>query len=234
MGGAGHSRVAAAVAVAGLAIVAGCGSSGGPAAGAVSGSFVGAVPGTDIYVAVVAAPPSRRDEARAVRVYACDGEGGAATVSEWFPGRGGNAFQLSSESGRARVSVALGADAARGVLSLPDGRRLAFSAPPARGIAGLYEVAVLPDGRVRGVSESGTRQRGRVSFTPDAGGRYVGRGTYETADGARSRWTSSTHARLRRGRIVESRVIVLADGSRRGAFKRRPFVIVAGSSQPPN
>jgi hypothetical protein len=234
VGGAGHSRVAAVLAVAGLAALSGCGSSGGPATADVSGSFVGVVPGTDIYVAVVAAPPAREGQARAVRVYACDGARGAATVSEWFPGRGTDAFALTSDSGRAQVRVTLGSDAARGVLSLADGRRLDFSAPPARGIAGLYEVTILPDGRVRGVSESGTRQSGRVSFRPDASGRYHGRGTYTTADGTRSPWASSTGARLRRGRVIESRVIVLADGSRRGAFKRRTFVVIAGSSQPPN
>jgi hypothetical protein len=212
----------------------GCGGSDRPAAGVVSGSFVGAVRGTDLFVAVVAAPPEREGEPRAVRVYACDGEDGAATVSEWFPGRGEDTFELTSESGRARVRVTLDADAAKGVLSLADGRRLDFRAPPARGIAGLYEATILPDGRVRGVSESGTRQRGRVSFAPDANGRYHGEGTYTTADGTRTGWSSSTRARLRRGRAIESRVIVLADGSRRGAFKRRTFVVIAGSSQPPN
>jgi hypothetical protein len=226
--------VATAFVVAGLAALSGCGGSDGPATSEVSGSFAGAVPGTDLYVAVVAAPPARRGEARAVRVYTCDGEGGGATVSEWFPGRGGDTFELTSQSGRARVKVTLGAGGARGVLTLADGRRLVFSAPPARGIAGLYEATILPDGRVRGVSESGTRQRGRVSFTPDASGRYNGRGTYTTTDGTRTRWASSSRARLRRGQFITSRVIVLADGSRRGAFKRRAFVVVAGSSQPQN
>lgn len=220
-----------------VALLVGCAGCGGGGSGSptpVSGSFVGSIPGTELYVAVVAAPPEGDDTSRAVRVYACDGDSRPRGVSEWFTGRGGDDLQMTSAASPARVRVALRREAAEGVLTLADGRETAFTARPATGIAGLYEVVVHPDGRVRGVSSTGVVQRGRVSFAPDAAGRIRGTGTYTTPDGSRTRWTSATELRLRRGVALHSRVIVLSDGSRRGAFKRRTFAVVGGNTQPPN
>jgi hypothetical protein len=128
------------------------------AAAPVSGSFVGTVPGTQAQVAVVAA---RGDggEARPVRIYVCETE----VHAEWFTGSArGNEVRLRSTSGKSTLTARLSRAQVEGRVTLPDGETRSFSATPARGIAGLYEVTVGRDGRVAGSSDRGVRVAGRI------------------------------------------------------------------------
>ncbi len=196
----------------------------------VTGSFVGAIPNTDLYVAVVAAKPENGQAERAVRVYVCDGK----NINEWFPGRGDNSFEITSSNGKSHVDAELEADAASGALDLPGGRSVSFRAPPATGIAGLFESMLFPDGTVRGSSETGVRLEGkRITKRPDASGRFKATGTYVQPNGKTEPWVTFSGVALPKNQAIASRIIVLADGRRRGGFKIRPTRVgLPGNDQP--
>jgi hypothetical protein len=194
----------------------------------VTGSFVAAIPHTRLYVAVVAAEPADGRAERPLRVYVCDHK----TVNEWFPGSGGNDFELSSESGKWRVRATLEPGAATGTIERPEGGSLRFRAEPATGIAGLYENRLFPDGRIRGSTETGARLEGRLSDEPDASGRFRATGIYIGTDGERVPYVTFRHGRLPKDQVIESRVVVLADGSREGGFKKHAIALFA-NNQPP-
>jgi hypothetical protein len=191
-----------------------------------SGSYVGAVPGTGLYVAVVAAAPAAGRDQRAIRVYVCDGR----RVNEWFPGRGGDRFELMSRGG-SRVEAEITRAAADGELELAGGRRMAFRAKRATGIAGLYDSVLFPDGRVRGSSETGVRLEGERNGSPRPDGRFRASGTYTLPGGGTRPWVTLSSVRAPQRGAVESRVIVLPDGSRRGGFKGR-VIRLFPNSQP--
>jgi hypothetical protein len=127
-------------------------------AAAPEGSFVGAVEGSDAYVAVV----SNGEEV--VAGYLCDGR----KVSTWIdrvPVEDGEA-ELVDRQGQRIGEVTLDSDSASGEIDV-DGETLAFSAERAEGEAGLYREAigtlgkpgssetgwiVLADGSVRGAT----------------------------------------------------------------------------------
>ncbi len=124
--------------------------------GPVVGSFVGEVsdfegePEAVPFVAVVAAGPEGEGEERELRAYLCDGR----DINEWFTGMAtGNDLDLTSEGG-ARFEGSLAPEAATGTMTLDDGQSFTFTANPAAGIAGLYNVNLLPDGQVTGTSQT--------------------------------------------------------------------------------
>lgn len=196
----------------------------------VAGSFVGAIPNTELYIAVVAAKPTDGQGERAVRVYVCDGK----SINEWFPGRGDDKFEITSATGKSSVDAALEQDAASGTLDLPDGSSVSFQAPRATGIAGLFASMLFPDGTVRGSSETGVRLEGkRVSRQPDASGRFKATGTYIQPNGKTTPWVTFSRIAFPTGQAIESRIVVLADGSRRGGFKKLPpRTLLPGNDQP--
>lgn len=92
-----------------------------------AGSYVGEVPGSKAFIAVVVGP-----EGKAL-AYVCDGE----TIALWFRGRlEGGALELLGGAGQ-RLQARLD-QGISGRVTLPDGRTLAFSAQGATGEAGLY------------------------------------------------------------------------------------------------
>lgn len=213
-------------AVLGVLALAGCG---GSDEELVTGTFVGSVPDSEVFVAVVAGSRAGDDDARSLRVYVCD----AKSVSEWFPTAGENDIAADSMSGDAHVEATLEGGEATGTLELADGRSLPFTAERATGIAGLYDTVALPDGSVRGSSENGARVVGMRAREPDADGLFHVSGVYTAADGTAQPFSHSAGTmRFSRSGTVESRVIVLADGSRRGAPKPRSRTLVTGNGQP--
>jgi hypothetical protein len=126
----------------------GCGDDEGPA------RYVGAVSGTDAFVAAVT-------DGERVVAYVCDGVPGekAATVQAWFDGASdGRRIDVPGVRG-GRLLGRLADDAMSGTVVLPDGRRLSYRMPRARGSAGLYRGEaegvlagwiVAADGRQRG------------------------------------------------------------------------------------
>lgn len=108
-------------------------------------TYVGRTVNPEVFVAVVLGAPH-------VTAYVCDGV--HLQVNRWFYGQLiDDIVDLAATDGARLVGVrsSSGID---GWVTLPDGRRVRFSAQAATGIAGLYRVRVLSDGRIHG--ESGT------------------------------------------------------------------------------
>ena len=159
-------------------LVGGCGAGQGGAGGQqdehttrgpVVGEFVGKVPDSDAFVALVSEKPKEGEEKRKVRVYLCDGQ----EISEWFVGQArSNELDLSSEGG-ARLDARLTDAVATGTIMLPNGggEALSFEASPATGVEGFYVVSVpTEEGQVsstsiRGAQIQGSRSGAQVGAT---------------------------------------------------------------------
>jgi hypothetical protein len=130
--------------------------------GPVVGEFVGKVPDSDAFVALVSEKPKEGEEKRKVRVYLCDGQ----EISEWFVGQArSNEFDLSSEGG-ARLDARLTDAVATGTIMLPNGggEALSFEASPATGVEGFYVVSVpSEEGQVSSTSTRGAQIQGSRS-----------------------------------------------------------------------
>jgi len=119
-------------------------------------AFVGMTDRPDLFVAVVIGA----DEARG---YLCDG----TSLVAWCTGPAGtDPLSLVSEDGTQMTVVPAGANL-EGSATLAAGETVAFTATPATGIAGLYEVVV--DGRrITGAAAGDLRLEGVVAGTlPD-------------------------------------------------------------------
>jgi hypothetical protein len=207
-----------------LWITAGCGGSGGEYGGSpqqeqkaappVTGSFVGEAPDEEAFVAIVAAGPEEEGQERDVRAYLCDGE----SVTEWFTGRAdGNELDLTSE-GDARLEGNLSTEASTGTITLDDDRTLTYTAELARGVAGLYNVTISEEGRVRGTSETGGLLEGQLVGEVERGDEEEVRpiiGTFISAEGQEVGFEVFG----REPDPDEYRWIVLEDGEAKGAKK---------------
>lgn len=106
------------------------------------GNFVGEVPGTDAFIAVVV------DRQNRVLAYVCDGRGGSGggepfewSITEWFRGSASEEgdLDLTGEGGaRLLANVEPQEGRIRGTLTLPDRGEFPFEAEPAEAPAGLY------------------------------------------------------------------------------------------------
>ena len=216
-------------ALAGVLLV-GCGGGGGQegeapeeSAPPVAGSFVGEVPDTDAFVAVVAVQLEQGEDEREVLVYLCDGR----SIYEWFKGSaaGNDEFSLTatdwepSQEGGAEVETVLTPEAATGTFTLPDGRSLPFEAAPATGVAGLYQATFLSDGRLSGTSERGGQLDARVAGEDESGiFRITGTVTGPDGESVPFEFLLQTDGRYP-DPGGEFRAIVLPDGQSRGKGK---------------
>ena len=101
----------------------------------VTGNFVGAVEGTDAFIAIAT------HEGQTV-AYVCDG----GTVAQWFRGRAAGETLTVALANGARLQARLGAEGASGTVTLADGTARTFAAAPATGEAGLYRATKTVDG----------------------------------------------------------------------------------------
>jgi hypothetical protein len=180
---------------------------------AVSDSFVGTIGSNKAFVAVVAAPPAEGQEKRSVNVYVCD----AARLCEWYSGSSaGNDFTAASESGGESKGT-LSRKAAKGTIQPAGGDELRYRAARATAAAGVYELDVARDGRLKGASASGVGLTGK-SPLPNPGS-----GSIKLADGTRVKVNVTSKAgdpiALDAGK---ARLIILDDGKLRGAARSRP------------
>jgi hypothetical protein len=205
-----------------LSLMAGCGGGGAEQQGVsqeesappATGSFVGLAQDEETFVAIVdASPEEEGQEERDVRAYLSDGE----SVTEWFTGKAeGNELDLTSEGG-ARLEGNLSTEASTGTITLEDDRTLTYTADLARGVAGLYNVTISEEGRVRGTSETGgllDGQLGEEEETRDEEVRPIS-GTFTSAEGQEV----SFGVLGREADPDEYRWIVLEDGQAMGAEK---------------
>jgi hypothetical protein len=184
--------------------------------GIVDGTFVGNLLGTDAFVAVVVSPAPRGQERREVQVYISDGK----RLSEWLSGKSvlRNTFIAATDDRDREATGQLTANSAEGSVKFPDGKTARYSAKPASGAAGLYELTVSSEGKLSGASAAG------VGLTSASTLKAPGTGTFEFADGKRRKFnvtggSAGGPLRLTAGQV---RLIVLPDGQMRGAVDRRP------------
>lgn len=90
-------------------------------------TFVGKVPETDAFIAVVVGKHS-------ARAYLCDGAG----ISEWLSGAVSGGVTALESPGGATLVAEVAAKQLRGTIVLPDDRVLSFNAKRAKGKAGLF------------------------------------------------------------------------------------------------
>jgi hypothetical protein len=180
----------------------------------VDGTYVGRVPKSDTFVSVVAEPASKGQERRAVTVYACDAE----RLCELFSGSStGNEFSASAEGGEGEADGKLTRRSASGSIELPGGESVSYKADRATAAAGVYNLTVSANGRIRGASAAGVALTG-TSTLPEPG-----RGTLELADGSRLKFrTTRTSAEIARLEAGQLRLIVLSNGQLRGVGKTKP------------
>jgi hypothetical protein len=173
-------------------------------------TFVGETSQPDTFVAVVL---GAGEEARG---YLCDILGRGIEV--WLTGTvADDRLALTAADGSVLTGVVNGAGVG-GVATLPDERTLVFTALPATKIAGLYTVAVLPDGRLDGVSSGGATLVGALraeGASPEE--RTVFDATLTTPEGESVGVTIGT-ATTEAGAF---RTIVLPDGRSRGQGKTK-------------
>lgn len=179
----------------------------------VAGTFVGKAGGTGTFVSVVAAPASKGQEKRAVTVYACD----AKSVCELFAGSAsGNEFTAKAQAGKGQADGKLTRQKASGSIELPGEETMRYEAGRATAAAGVYNLTVSANGRIRGASAAGVALTG-TSTLPEPG-----TGTLKLADGSRLKFrttrTSSEAGPLEAG---ELRLIVLSNGQLRGVGKTK-------------
>jgi hypothetical protein len=203
-----------------LLSVTGCGGSDGDdgndreqTAKPVAGTFVGKVAKSGTFVSVVAAPPSKGEERRPVTVYACD----ARRVCELLSGSAtGNEFTAEAEGGEGKADGKLTRRTATGSIELPGGESVRYGAGRATAAAGVYNLTVSANGRIRGASAAGVALTG-TSTLPEPG-----RGTLKLADGSRLKFRttriSSEAGPLNAGQL---RLIVLSNGQLRGVGKTK-------------
>jgi hypothetical protein len=181
----------------------------------VAGTFVGELQGSgDEFVAVVAAPPAKGEDRRDVSAFVCD----AKQFCSSFSGSAeGNVFVAKSADGDAQTRVRLSGKAATGSVDLPDDEKGRYRAGSATATAGLYDLTVSANGRIRGASAAGVGLKGRSTLPQE------GSGSIRLADGRRLRFDITRSSgddpiRLSPG---EMRLIVLQDGRLKGAAKSR-------------
>ncbi len=147
-------------------------------------TFVGAVSGTDAYVALSVTP------GRPLRAYVCDGKG----VKQWFTGTlAGDRVEAAADTGEATLTATGSGDAFAGTVVV-GGVEHGFRVERASDPAGLYVASdptrelrgtwiVLPDGSQRGAAtKSGVPTETTVS--PDSGTADVGGTTVEAGSGS--------------------------------------------------
>ena len=184
--------------------------------GAITGQFVGEIPETDAFVALVARAPREGEDRGEVRAYLCDGR----TINEWFNEGSAEETDLDLTSdGGARLLASLKRDVdsswVSGQIFLADGTVLGFSAPPATGIAGLYDVSIS-GGELSGTSEGGARLEGRIFDALQQNGLYPVGGTITPPDGRPQDFQASATPDA----SGELRIVVLEDGRVKGGPKK--------------
>jgi hypothetical protein len=172
-------------------------------------TFVGDTQDKDMFVAIVSMPPGGEDEGKTEMVV-CD----ASRFCESLPASlDGGSLEAGSDEGAVRAEGALSDDTITGTIDLPGRKTVRFTAEAATAAAGVYELTVSSEGKVRGTSTAGVALTGE-STLPDPGS-----GALKLADGTRLDFDAEEDPAAEALRLSpgEVRLIVLPDGELRGA-----------------
>ncbi len=186
----------------------------------VTGTFIGEVPGTDAFVAVVASEPEQGQQERKVVAYLCQVPFG------WFTGSAsGNTFSLTGaardpdlgKQNAEKVEVRLTDGAATGKFTLANGRELSFTARPLTGVAGLYQMTLPGGRRLTGPSSTGGKVVADIALRPEGGraitGRFIG------PDGSSVPVNTTIGSQISPGDL--GRLIVFPDGRFQGKWQKQ-------------
>ena len=175
----------------------------------VAGTFVSKAQGSDAFVSVVAEPRAKGQDKRAISVFVCDADKLCQTFAATA---GANDFTATAGEGGGEAKGELSAKAASGTIEPPEGETLHYKAASAPATAGLYDLTVSRDGKLKGASAAGVALKGTLELPPP------GTGNLRLADGRRVKLAivegSGEVSGLRPGQV---RLIVLPDRQLRGA-----------------
>jgi hypothetical protein len=178
-------------------------------------TFVGETSDPETFVAIVVEEETG-GESRPARGYLCNGL--QRSIDVWLTGElTGDQLSLDGEDG-SQLSGVRNAAGIGGGATLGDGTSLLFTALPAEGIAGLFSVEMLAEGRMAGRSASGVTLVGELTEEgAPAGGRYAYAVTLTppTQDAVPLTITTGTTEE------GEFRTIILPSGEGRGQGKTR-------------
>jgi hypothetical protein len=125
-------------------------------------------------------------------------------------------FSARAEGGEGEADGKLTRRSASGSIELPGGESVSYKVDRATAAAGVYNLTVSANGRIRGASAAGVALTG-TSTLPEPG-----RGTLKLADGSRLKFrttrTTTETGSLKAGQL---RLIVLPGGQLRGIGKTR-------------
>jgi hypothetical protein len=175
----------------------------------VAGTFVSKAEGSEAFVSVVAEPRAKGQDKRAISVFVCDADKLCQTFAASVAG---NDFTATAGDDGGEAKGELSAKAASGTIEPPEGDTLRYKAATAPATAGLYDLTVARDGKLKGASAAGVALKGSLELPPP------GTGNLKLADGRRVKLevaeSSGELSGLRPGQV---RLIVLPDRQLRGA-----------------
>lgn len=173
-------------------------------------TFVGETSDPETLVAIVLGGEAGA-EPRQARGYLCNGL--LRTIDVWLTGEAaGGQLTLAAEDG-SQLTGMLNQAGIGGGASLGDGTSLVFTAQPASGLAGLYTVAILPDGRMEGASASGGTLTGALAAEEVKDGERFPYDVLVTTPEGETATIAISTATTEEG---EFRTIVLPDGRGKG------------------
>jgi hypothetical protein len=175
----------------------------------VAGTFVSRAQGSEAFVSVVAEPRAKGQDKRSISVFVCDAD---KLCQSFAASTAGNDFTATAGADGGEAKGELTAKAASGTVDPPEGETLDYKAASAPATAGLYDLTVARDGKLKGASAAGVALTGRLELPPPGGGNL------KLADGRRVKLEvvegSGEVSGLRPGQV---RLIVLPDRQLRGA-----------------
>jgi hypothetical protein len=179
----------------------------------VAGTFVSKAEGSEAFVSIVAEPRAKGQDKRAISVFVCDADKLCQTFAA---SAAGNDFTATAGDDGGEAKGELSAKAASGTIEPPEGDTLRYKAASAPATAGLYDLTVSRDGKLKGASAAGVALTGNLELPPPGSGRL------KLADGRRVKLEvvegSGEVSGLRPGQV---RLIVLPDRQLRGAGMTR-------------
>ena len=175
----------------------------------ISGTYVGDTQDKDTFVAIVG-PPTEGEGGGESEMLVCDATRFCASLPATIDG---TSLEAKSDAGDAKAEGELSGDAVDGSVDLPDAKSTRYKADVATAAAGVYDLTVSKEGKLRGTSEAGVALTGE-STLPEPGA-----GTLKLADGTRLEFEATENPAaeamdLEPGQV---RLIVLPSGELRGA-----------------
>jgi hypothetical protein len=179
----------------------------------VAGTFVSKAEGSEALVSVVAEPRAKGQDKRAVSVFVCDAD---QLCQAFTASTAANDFTATAGEEGGEAKGELSAKTASGTIEPPEGDSIRYKAAAAPATAGLYDLTVSRDGKLKGASAAGVALTGTLELPPP------GTGSLKLADGRRVKLEvvkgSGEVSGLRPGQV---RLIVLPDRQLRGAGMSR-------------